>query len=37
VPETYVIDRDGNVQFTKISPITVAELSGVIDRLLQQE
>ncbi len=35
VPETYVIDRDGNVQFTKISPTTVAELSGVIDRLLQ--
>ncbi len=37
VPETYVIDRDGNVQFTKISPITTAELSGVIDRLLQPE
>lgn len=35
VPETYVIDRDGNVQFTKISPVTVTELSGVIDRLLQ--
>jgi cytochrome c biogenesis protein CcmG, thiol:disulfide interchange protein DsbE len=37
VPETYVIDRSGNVQFTKISPVTVAELSGVIDRLLQQK
>jgi cytochrome c biogenesis protein CcmG, thiol:disulfide interchange protein DsbE len=37
VPETYVIDRDGNVQFTKISPTTVAELSGVIDRLLPQK
>ncbi len=37
VPETYVIDRNGNVQFTKISPTTVAELSGVIDRLLQQQ
>jgi cytochrome c biogenesis protein CcmG/thiol:disulfide interchange protein DsbE len=37
VPETYVIDRDGNVQFTKISPVTVAELSGVIDRLLQSD
>jgi cytochrome c biogenesis protein CcmG/thiol:disulfide interchange protein DsbE len=37
VPETYVIDRDGNVQFTKISPTTVAELSGVIDRVLQQK
>jgi cytochrome c biogenesis protein CcmG, thiol:disulfide interchange protein DsbE len=36
VPETYVIDRDGNVQFTKISPVTAAELSAVIDRLLQQ-
>ncbi len=36
VPETYVIDRNGNVQFTKISPTTVAELSGVIDRLLQK-
>ena len=37
VPETYVIDRDGNVQFTKISPVTVAELCGVLDRLLQPE
>ena len=37
VPETYVIDRDGNVQFTKISPVTVAELSGVLDRLLQKQ
>ncbi len=36
VPETYVIDRDGNVQFTKISPVTTAELSGEIDRLLQK-
>ena len=36
VPETYVIDQDGNVQFTKISPVTVAELSSVIDRLLQK-
>ncbi len=35
VPETYVIDRDGHVQFTKISPLTMAELSDVIDRLLQ--
>ena len=37
VPETYVIDRNGNVQFTKISPVTTAELSGVIDKLLQSE
>ncbi len=36
VPETYVIDQNGNVQFTKISPVSAAELSGVIDRLLQQ-
>lgn len=36
VPETYVIDRDGNVQFFKVSPISVAELSGVLDRVLQQ-
>jgi cytochrome c biogenesis protein CcmG/thiol:disulfide interchange protein DsbE len=37
VPETYVIDRAGTVQYFKPSPITVAELSGVIDRLLQSE
>ncbi len=36
VPETYVIDREGKVQYFKASPITVAELSGVLDRLLQQ-
>jgi cytochrome c biogenesis protein CcmG/thiol:disulfide interchange protein DsbE len=36
VPETYVIDRDGNIQFFKVSPVTVAELSGVLDRVLQQ-
>lgn len=35
VPETYVIDRDGNIQYFKVSPVTVAELSIVIDRLLQ--
>ena len=34
VPETYVIDQNGNVQFTKISPLTTAELSAVLDRLL---
>jgi cytochrome c biogenesis protein CcmG, thiol:disulfide interchange protein DsbE len=37
VPETYVIDREGNVQYFKASPISVAELSGVLDRLLQQQ
>jgi cytochrome c biogenesis protein CcmG/thiol:disulfide interchange protein DsbE len=36
VPETYVIDRDGNIQFFKVSPVTVAELSSVVDRLLRQ-
>jgi len=35
VPETYVMDQDGNVKFTKISPLTVAELSAVLDGLLQ--
>ena len=37
VPETYVIDREGKVQYFKASPISVAELSGVLDRLLQTE
>ena len=35
VPETYVIDQAGNVQYFRPSPITTAELSGVLDRLLQ--
>jgi cytochrome c biogenesis protein CcmG, thiol:disulfide interchange protein DsbE len=35
VPETYVVDQAGNVQYYKVSPITVAELSAVLDRLLQ--
>ena len=35
VPETYVIDQAGNVQYVKVSPVTVAELSAVLDRLLQ--
>jgi cytochrome c biogenesis protein CcmG/thiol:disulfide interchange protein DsbE len=37
VPETYVIDQAGNVQYVKVSPVTVAELSAVLDRLLQSE
>jgi cytochrome c biogenesis protein CcmG/thiol:disulfide interchange protein DsbE len=37
VPETYVVDRDGKVQYFKPSPVTRAELSGVLDRLLQSE
>ncbi len=35
VPETYVIDQAGNVQYFRPSPITTAELSDVLDRLLQ--
>jgi cytochrome c biogenesis protein CcmG/thiol:disulfide interchange protein DsbE len=35
VPETYVIDQAGNVQYFRPSPLTTAELSGVLDRLLQ--
>ena len=35
VPETYVIDQAGNVQYVKVSPVTVGELSAVLDRLLQ--
>ena len=35
VPETYVVDQDGNVQFYRPSPLTTAELSAVLDRLLQ--
>jgi cytochrome c biogenesis protein CcmG, thiol:disulfide interchange protein DsbE len=37
VPETYVVDREGKIQYFKASPISVAELSGVLDRLLQQQ
>ena len=37
VPETYVVDRNGTVQYFKPSPITSAELSGVLDRLLPSE
>jgi cytochrome c biogenesis protein CcmG, thiol:disulfide interchange protein DsbE len=37
VPETYVIDREGKVQYFKASPISAAELSGVLDRLSQQQ
>ena len=36
VPETYVIDKQGNVQFYKISPVSQAELSAVFERLLNQ-
>ena len=36
VPETFIVDRDGNVQFFKASPITQAELSAVLERILNQ-
>ena len=36
VPETFVLDRAGNVQYFRASPISVAELSDVLDRLLQE-
>jgi len=34
VPETFVIDRNGNVAFFKPLPITQAELSGLLDKLI---
>jgi cytochrome c biogenesis protein CcmG/thiol:disulfide interchange protein DsbE len=36
VPETFIIDRSGNVQYNAISPITEASLSAQIDRILAQ-
>lgn len=36
VPETYIVDQAGNIQFTKISPVKRAELAVVFERLLQQ-
>ncbi|HEY4723829.1 MAG TPA: TlpA disulfide reductase family protein [Anaerolineae bacterium] len=35
VPETYVVDKAGNVQFTKISPVNQAELAAVFEQLLK--
>jgi cytochrome c biogenesis protein CcmG/thiol:disulfide interchange protein DsbE len=35
VPETYVVDKAGNIQFTKISPVNQAELAAVFERLLK--
>ena len=35
VPETYIVDREGNIQFYKISPVKQAELAAVFDRLLK--
>jgi cytochrome c biogenesis protein CcmG/thiol:disulfide interchange protein DsbE len=36
VPETYILDQQGNLQFTKISPVTQAELASVFERLLKE-
>ncbi len=36
VPETYIVDQVGNIQFSKISPVKRAELAAVFERLLQQ-
>ena len=36
VPETFIVDRDGNVQFFKASPVTQEELSAVLERTLGQ-
>ncbi len=36
VPETYIVDQAGNIQFYKISPVKQAELAAVFERLLEQ-
>lgn len=36
VPETYIIDKQGNVRFTKISPVSVAELAAQFEKLLNE-
>ena len=36
VPETYILDKQGNVRFTKISPVSTAELAAEIERLLKE-
>jgi cytochrome c biogenesis protein CcmG/thiol:disulfide interchange protein DsbE len=35
VPETYIVDQAGNIQFYKISPVKQAELAAVFERLLK--
>lgn len=35
VPETYIVDREGNIQFFKVSPVKQAELAAVFERLLK--
>lgn len=36
VPETYVLDKQGNVRFTKISPVSTAELATWFEQLLKE-
>jgi cytochrome c biogenesis protein CcmG, thiol:disulfide interchange protein DsbE len=36
VPETFIIDQDGNITHVQIGPITKAQLYGLIDQLLAQ-
>jgi cytochrome c biogenesis protein CcmG/thiol:disulfide interchange protein DsbE len=36
VPETFIVDKQGNVQFFKISPVSQPELAAVLERLLNQ-
>jgi len=35
VPETFIVDREGNIQFFKVSPVKQAELAAVFERLLK--
>lgn len=36
VPETFIIDQDGNIAHVQIGPITRAQLYGLLDKLLAQ-
>ena len=36
VPETFIIDKDGNIAHVQIGPITKAQLYGLLDKLLAQ-
>jgi cytochrome c biogenesis protein CcmG, thiol:disulfide interchange protein DsbE len=36
VPETYIIDKSGILRYVKLSPISLSELRGAIDPLLEE-
>ncbi len=36
VPETYILDKQGNVRFTKISPVSTNELAVQFEKLLKE-